>query len=1089
MSSPRPLESLKPVHELAARRKRLALVAGFTFVGAAIALILLVAAYLDTRLVLGSTLRWGVLLVGALCSLVAGGAAWRRGRAQSVGVAALAFENAHPDVGQRIRTTLGLEGAPENTSLDSLALRRQLSRETAHDLKTRSWKPLVPTRWVAGASIALVAVLGTFAMGLKKSPDLRLGVKRILSPSSGLTYTDIAWDQLPGDFDERRPVRLGVTVSRRVSEPRIFLRDPARPESDWEEISLTRLSESGKWDAILTNRRTDLEIYAEAGDARTPVKRLNYHPIPRLLTSRVNLKYPDYIGLPDQSLEQGDVKEVEGTEVEWEFTFDHPPLKTEWHLGTAGTVTLTGDSGTGVYRAKGQLEVGSLNASLTVYAYDGEPLDAWRYRVTGVADQLPVVKVLEPKDGVKATSITELPVRIRATDDHGVSEIGVVLESIGERDWILEEVVDASDQKRLDAVVNAMLEKVPVTIRDSVRLHAYALDHKPRGGPRAVSPLISIEIVPFKQRWQWGGRARPSEDGGEDSGEDTEALQEALMKLSAIVKQQRTLVSETFVLKETSRSTPKAELAPLLSKEQTLSSHSLRLAEQWNAEGRIAEDDVNLLSIAGGQMNEAAQYFDKRKTRDAFTSADRALSNLLQLRKKFINLIMEGGDGTPLDPGDVPPALSDLAKEAERLADEELDVRQQLQDGEPKLEVLRRQQEVVVADTGELYARLVDHHELNQGALILMDEAEKAVRAADEEVQTDQPEQAIGQLADAENVLRDLAQFLRALEMEALSEALRELAEKAEQNGKDAKSAAEAEAEEEKQAGKESGEKPGAKPGAKPGGGKPGGNPGAGGEKPAGVMLADAARETELADQILKALAENAAAGAEGKGDAEGAGEGEKDDEGLAELREELAAGKLAEKLAGLGQEAGEGTLDEEGRSRTKGLGKELEELSRKLKEAAAQIDASKLSKLMKARDEAKAVEKAIAQKDAKGNGEGDQPGEGEGDGEGLAEGGKGGGGHGAPMNRFADSLKKSGNPELRQWATRIQDFALDENALLYVNHIRGRIDQLISELPTPAAREAAPTRIPEDRRREIEDYFRDLSDDFSDEGWSAQTE
>lgn len=142
----------------------------------------------------------------------------------------------------------GWRGRAEAGTPDATALRRQLSQETARDLKTRSWKKLVPSRWVVAALVLLVAVVGTLMVGLEKSPDLRLGLKRILSPATDLTYTDIAWDQFPGDFDERRPVRLGVTVSRRVSEPRLFLRDSSVPGSAWEEMSLTRLSESGQWD-------------------------------------------------------------------------------------------------------------------------------------------------------------------------------------------------------------------------------------------------------------------------------------------------------------------------------------------------------------------------------------------------------------------------------------------------------------------------------------------------------------------------------------------------------------------------------------------------------------------------------------------------------------------------------------------------------------------------------------------------------------------------------------------------------------------------------------------------------------------------
>ena len=1183
------IESLKPVHQLASMRKRLTLLVGVTATIAATVLALLIAALVDTRFVLPLGVRWTILIGGIVFALAAVWFARLRSLAQSTKSAASAFEKAHPIVGQRIRTSVDMEGTPVGDSPDAKALRKQLGRETTRDLEKLPWAHLVPSRRFFLATGALAVVIGAFIFGLNSNPDLRLGLKRILSPSSGVTYTDISWDQLPTDFDERHPLRLSVTVSRRVSEPQVFLRDANVSEAEWEEVTLTALAESGQWDAILTDRRTDLEVYAIAGDARTTVKKLNYHPIPKLVSSRVKLTYPAYTGLPEEVLEQGDVRAVEETEVEWEFVFDHPPLKAEWHLGTEGKSDLSPEEGSGAYRVKGKLDVSKIKASLTVYAYDGEPLDAWRYQVTGVEDKMPVVKVLEPKDGVKATSITELPVRIRAMDDYGVSEIGVVLDAVGERDWILEEVVDASDQKRIDAVVQAMLEKVPVTIRDNVRLHAYALDHKARGGPRAVTPLISIEIVPFKQRWRWGGRQSGGAVGIPEA-------REKLLKLGEIIKQQRELVSQTFVIKETSRTATAVELKPLQSKETLLSARSIEIALEWKLEGELPLDDINLLEIAGFQMKEAAQHFQKLKVREAFVSADRALANLLQLKKELLKVIVKSEDpGQPIDPKEAPPALGDLSAEAERLAREEADVREQLKSENSKLNVLRRQQEVAVADTGELYARLIDHPEMTKGALVLMDDAEKSVRAAEDLVRTDEPKNAIPQLTDAENKLLDLAQFLRALELKLLSESLNELAEQAEQNSKDAEKAAEAEAKEEKQAGNE-GENPGAeskgeKPGEGGGGESPGGGEGEspeskpGGEKTPEEMLADAARETELADKILESLA----AKSKGEGDGESGEEGEGENEGnengeaktLEELRKELEADKLAGKLAELGEEAREGTLDKEGRDRTRNAARELKNLSKRLKGTVAQLNASKLAKLVEAREAAKAVEEAFAKKEGekngegegekpgqgkgegekegkgeglakkegegKGKGEGEKPGEGEGkgagegkkpgEGEGLAkksgegegsgkgegekpgegegevlaqnegegkgqgegdgdsegEGGQGVGGDaqgiGTPLERFADSLERSGQNSLRQWAPTVRNKPLDVSTLGYVKFIKEQIDRLISEMPTPATPEAAPIRIPEDRRREIEDYFKDLSDDFSDEGWSSLEE
>lgn len=66
--------------------------------------------------------------------------------------------------------------------------------------------------------------------------------------------------------------------------------------------------------------------------------------------------------------------------------------------------------------------------------------------------------------------------RIRAKDDFGVSEVGFVLEAAGQREWVLEKVIDVRGQRDVSEVAPAMLEKVPVTPGANVRLYAYGLD-------------------------------------------------------------------------------------------------------------------------------------------------------------------------------------------------------------------------------------------------------------------------------------------------------------------------------------------------------------------------------------------------------------------------------------------------------------------------------------------------------------------------------------------------------------------------------------------------------------------------------------
>ena len=119
-------------------------------------------------------------------------------------------------------------------------------------------------------------------------------------------------------------------------------------------------------------------------------------------------------------------------------------------------------------------------------------------------------------------------------------------------------VIPELDQRNVSEIASAMLEKVPLTLRDNVRLFAYALDHKPRGGPRAVSPLRSIDIREFKKRWRF------EECGGGGGGgipPDRQKVSDGLMQLGQIITAQRVVVSDTFLLRESTRSAAAAVTA------------------------------------------------------------------------------------------------------------------------------------------------------------------------------------------------------------------------------------------------------------------------------------------------------------------------------------------------------------------------------------------------------------------------------------------------------------------------------------------------------------------------------------------------
>jgi hypothetical protein len=94
---------------------------------------------------------------------------------------------------------------------------------------------------------------------------------------------------------------------------------------------------------------------------------------------------------------------------------------------------------------------------------------------------------------------------------------------------------------------------------------------------------------------------------------------------------------------------------------------------------------------------------------------------------------------------------------------------------------------------------------------------------------------------------------------------------------------------------------------------------------------------------------------------------------------------------------------------------------------------------------------------------------------------------HRGVLDEFAQSLEELRDKQLDPIATHLRDEPFDRNALPLVQKTKNRLDEMLAELPGSGPGLNAAGRIPDSSRREIEDYFRDLSDDFGNEQWNTE--
>jgi hypothetical protein len=123
---------------------------------------------------------------------------------------------------------------------------------------------------------------------------------------------------------------------------------------------------------------------------------------------------------------------------------------------------------------------------------------------------------------------------------------------------------------------------------------------------------------------------------------------------------------------------------------------------------------------------------------------------------------------------------------------------------------------------------------------------------------------------------------------------------------------------------------------------------------------------------------------------------------------------------------------------------------------------------------------------DKPGSSPGDKPGEGQTAGNSTTPGGDanqqgGGGGFGPAVERFTVDANRLNDEAITTWTKQLET-KVPELVLRALDGIVERLDVLIAQLPGGQVNATAQSRIPEGSRREVEDYFKNLSDDFGDE-------
>ena len=378
----------------------------------------------------------------------------------------------------------------------------------------------------AGALAALLIAVGP--------PVLRDVARVLFIPWSEAAAAPVFAVQVePGNATVPRGGALEIRATLRGFEAEgaeLVIR--ADTASEWVRLPMMRDSATAEFTARLFDLTSATEYYAESNEIRSAVFKLTVADLPTVSKFSLELRFPGYTGLPVERIEDGgDVAAVRGTTVTVRATTSRRVQSGSIRLDDGTTVPMTADSA-GVLSGSFRVARDGFYR-LDLVATDGTVVPgAIQYVVEALEDQPPGVRIEEPGRDTKVTSVDEVTIAMRATDDYGVGslELHYAVNGGAEKKIALSD--STARRTRLDARAahTLFLEELGLKPGDLVSYFATARDG---GGNSASSDIYFLEIRPFgrdyKQSESGGG-------GGGGGGESPEGLS----------ARQRDLVAGTF---------------------------------------------------------------------------------------------------------------------------------------------------------------------------------------------------------------------------------------------------------------------------------------------------------------------------------------------------------------------------------------------------------------------------------------------------------------------------------------------------------------------------------------------------------------
>lgn len=444
----------------------------------------------------------------------------------------------------------------------------------------------------------------------------------------------------PGNVTVRRNSDLLIRAAIEGFSPQqaqVFVR--FEDEQRWQRADMRPVGKQGKsWEFQLYALRGSLHYYVAAQNARSTERSIEHSvaviDLPRVEQIRLTYRYPDWTGLPTRTdTTSRDIRAVAETHVKLEVFADaalESPVVVLDGKPVAMQQNGAASDGSITVAQSGNYHIAARVANELVALTDD-------YRIEVVPDEQPSIEIDKPGRDYRATSIEEVPIRMRAQDDFRVQQVELRY-SVNGGDWHSIEIAAGNRQIDVESLLRledlgaqqpARDRQQPLLVPgDLVSYYAVAKDR----GQSAQTDLFMVQVQPFERRFL---QAQGSGAGDGMSGEQ-----------GAISERQREILLATWNLRRNDEKSARSraqltDSAKMLAELQTtLAAQARTLAERMRARVSPEEDEriqqfVASLERAATVMGPTVERLNAFDLEAAIPLEQQALQQLLRAESAF----------------------------------------------------------------------------------------------------------------------------------------------------------------------------------------------------------------------------------------------------------------------------------------------------------------------------------------------------------------------------------------------------------------------------------------------------------------------